>query len=99
VDEVFSRIVSSTLEEVLGVSIKTVFFLDLKNDFGVSEDKVAENPDALVAELDKLLGSSGRKFLETRISKELLRELNLPSQLGGRTMTEILNDARQRQQS
>jgi len=96
IDEEFGYRVSKALEQALGETVMNVVYTVLRRDFGIGNDEIAANPNALKEVLRRFFGPSGLDFLEELISREIIAEFELPAKLeeASKTLAEVLRIAR-----
>ncbi|MFI5419927.1 MAG: hypothetical protein ACHQ1H_03060 [Nitrososphaerales archaeon] len=80
----------------LADSIELVVYLTLEKDYRVSKEDVPLRPEKLSEILTRVFGPSGSEFMTKLISKEIIAEFDLPETLRGRSISELLKEAREK---
>jgi hypothetical protein len=96
--EIFNKRVSEFFNRALGTTVEKFVYQTLEEEFKVSRDNLASNPEALTKVLSKVFGASGGEFLTRSISSELAKEFNLLQESASdeKTLSEILRQAREK---
>ncbi len=78
----------------LGQTAKLAFYLMLKRDFGISKEAIASDPRKLLEAIEKILGTSGKDFMQHLITNEINREFGLSESPREKSLVSLFERAR-----